>query len=128
MIGYAMVGSSNLSRSTRFYDAIATPLGITQVETDESYVGYASSLSSSDIELYVTKPFNEQPASIGNGSMIAFKVESRSAVDSFHKAALEHGGVDEGAPGPRPVDGSIYYAYARDRDGNKLCAFCAEGT
>ena len=56
--------------------------------------------------------------------MIAFVAESRRAVDLFHSTALESGGTDEGAPGPRPVDGTIYYAYARDPDDNKICAFC----
>ena len=63
---------------------------------------------------------------VGNGSMIAFRVVSQDAVNSFHQVALANGGVDEGVPGPRPADGTVYYAYARDPDGNKLCAYCTE--
>ena len=123
MIGYAMVGANDLQRSSDYYDAVLTPLGLVQVESNNSYIGYAPKTSPTDIEFYVTKPFDEKPATFGNGTMIAFAAESRHAVDLFHSTALENGGTDEGAPGPRPAGGTIYYAYARDPDGNKICAY-----
>ena len=123
MIGYAMVGASDLQRSSHYYDAVLTPLGLVQVESNNSYVGYAPKTSPTDIEFYVSKPFDQKPATFGNGTMIAFAAESRHAVDLFHSTALENGGTDEGAPGPHPADGTIYYAYARDPDGNKNCAY-----
>ena len=126
MIGYAMVGASDLKRSSEYYDAVLTPLGLVQAESHDSYVGYARKATPADIEFYVTKPIDGKPATFGNGTMIAFAVESRRAVDLFHSTALENGGTDEGAPGPRPADGTIYYAYARDPDGNKICAYCAD--
>ena len=52
--------------------------------------------------------------------------KSRRAVEGFHAAALANGGTDEGKPGPRPAGGSNYVAYARDPDGNKICAYCAK--
>ena len=125
MIGYAMVGASDLQRSSDYYDAVLTPLGLVQVESDSTYVGYAPKSAPTEIEFYVTKPFDQKPVTFGNGTMIAFLAESRRAVDLFHSTALENGGTDEGAPGPRPADGTIYYAYARDPDGNKICVFCA---
>lgn len=124
MIGYAMVGVSDLQRSSNYYDAVLAPLGLVQAESDVTYVGYAPASDPAEIEFYVTKPFNEKPATAGNGTMIAFLADSRLAVDLFHSTALENGGTDEGAPGPRPADGTIYYAYARDPDGNKICAYC----
>lgn len=124
MIGYAMVGVSDLQRSSNYYDAILAPLGLVQAESDLAFVGYAPTSDPTEIEFYVTKPFNEKPATAGNGTMIAFLADSRRAVDLFHSTALENGGTDEGAPGPRPADGTIYYAYARDPDGNKICAYC----
>lgn len=124
MIGYAMVGVSDLQRSSNYYDAILAPLGLVQAESDPAFVGYAPTSDPTEIEFYVTKPFNEKPATAGNGTMIAFLADSRRAVDLFHSTALENGGTDEGAPGPRPADGTIYYAYARDPDGNKICAYC----
>ena len=125
MIGYAMVGASDLQRSSDYYDAVLTPLGLVQIESDSTYVGYAPNSAPTEIEFYVTKPFDQKPVTFGNGTMIAFLTESRRAVDLFHSTALENGGTDEGASGPRPADGTIYYAYARDPDGNKICAFCA---
>ena len=117
-----MVGASDLSRSAEFYDAILTPLGLREVERTGNYVGYAANPDQSEIEFYVTLPFNQEPAILGNGSKLVIKVTSRQAVDAFHANALKNGGLDEGAPGPRPEDGEIYYAYTRDFDGNKICA------
>ena len=126
MIGYAMVGASDLPRSSDYYDAVLTPLGLVRVESDDSYVAYAPKTNPSAIEFYVTIPFDRKPATFGNGTMIAFAAESRRAVDLFHSTALKNGGTDEGAPGPRPAEGTIYYAYARDPDGNKICAYSAD--
>ena len=56
--------------------------------------------------------------------MIAFKGESKEAVQAAHAAALAQGGVDEGAPGPRPADSTSFYgAYMRDPTGNKIAVF-----
>lgn len=122
MIGYVMVGASDLSRSTDFYDAILAPLGLVKVESTPSYVGYAAKTSPAEIEFYVTKPYNQKAVTSGNSTMIALVAESRLAVDRFHTVALGYGGTDEGSPGPRPADGKTYYAYIRDLDGNKICA------
>ena len=66
-------------------------------------------------------PHNGKPATVGNGMMVALVVDSCAKVDALHKKALELGGSDEGAPGPR---GEGFYAgYFRDLDGNKLNAF-----
>jgi predicted lactoylglutathione lyase len=62
------------------------------------------------------------PATVGNGSMLAFRFESPAEVDAFHAKALALGGTDEGAPGERGP--KMYFSYFRDLDGNKLCAFC----
>ena len=122
MIGYVMVGTSDLSRSADFYDAVLAPLGLMEVERTVDYVGYAAKASPGQIEFYVTRPYNRQTVTPGNGTMIALVAESRLAVDRFHAVAMESGGTDEGAPGCRPTDGPTYYAYIRDLDGNKICA------
>jgi predicted lactoylglutathione lyase len=72
--------------------------------------------------LSVTTPFDGNAATVGNGVMVALVVDSHEKVDALHAKALELGGADEGAPGPRG-DG-FYAAYFRDLDGNKLNAFC----
>ncbi len=122
MIGYVMVGASDLSRSADFYDAVLAPLGLMKVESTSDYVGYAGKAFPAQIEFYVTRPYNQQAVTSGNGTMIALVAESRLAVDRFHAVAVESGGTDEGAPGCRPADGTTYYAYIRDLDGNKICA------
>jgi predicted lactoylglutathione lyase len=70
----------------------------------------------------LTKPFDGKPATVGNGVMAAFAAKDKAQVDRLHKLAMDMGGKDEGAPGPRG-DGGFYAAYFRDLDGNKLNAF-----
>ncbi len=128
MIGYVMVGAADLVRSASYYDAVLAPLGLIRVENAEEYVAYAPVDAREQIEFYVTKPYNGELPSVGNGNMIALLADSRTQVDQFHHIALQSGGKDEGAPGPRPEDGDVYYAYVRDLDGNKICAFATSPT
>ena len=74
--------------------------------------------------LWVLTPVLKLPANWGNGTMIAFTAESRAAVDAFHAAAMNNGGIDEGGPGLRPYSPNFYSCYVRDPDGNKLSAVC----
>jgi catechol 2,3-dioxygenase-like lactoylglutathione lyase family enzyme len=127
MLGYFMVGTRDLTAASRFYDAVLAPLGLVRVETEDTYVGYNAKDAPESPEFYVTEPYDKQPATAGNGTMIALVAESRELVDQFHASGIASGGTDEGKPGPRPADGSIYYAYIRDLDGNKICAFCDKG-
>ena len=83
MIGYVMVGSSNLQRSAEYYDAILAPLGLVRVEDDTDYAGYAPITAKEDIEFYVTRPINGEPATAGNGTMISLLADSREAVDRY---------------------------------------------
>jgi predicted lactoylglutathione lyase len=69
----------------------------------------------------VIKPHDGNAATVGNGVMVALAASSKAQVDLIHRRALELGGKDEGAPGPRG-DG-FYAGYFRDLDGNKLNAF-----
>jgi predicted lactoylglutathione lyase len=85
----------------------------------ESFILWGTSLD--DACLAVTKPFDGNPATVGNGVMVALQARSKDAVDALHEKALELGAQDEGAPGPRG-DG-FYAGYFRDLDGNKLNAF-----
>ena len=122
LFGFVMVGSNDLIRSAKFYDAIFIPLGIKKVKSTEKSIGYAKKNNLNEIEFYVTKPNNKEVATYGNGTMILFLADSNKAVDSFHASALENGFVNEGSPGIR-YDGN-YYAYVRDPEGNKICAMC----
>jgi len=121
VIGFVMLGTNDLEKSSKFYDAILIHLGMKRVTVTERYIGYGSS-EDDGVKFYITKPYNKENATAGNGSMIALSAESKEAVNMFHKTALENGAVDEGAPGVRS-DGN-YYGYVRDHDGNKITARC----
>ena len=118
IISFVMLGSKDFKQSSKFYDAIFIPLEIKKIVTTERYVGYGHLNEPNEVKFYITKPRNGEPASYGNGTMVAFLAKSKEAVNSFHKIALENGAVNEGLPGIRK-DGN-YYAYVRDLDGNKI--------
>ena len=122
VIGFVMVGTSDLEKSSKFYDTILVHLGLKKVSITERYIGYGHESDNDQVKFYITKPHNKENATVGNGTMVALGAESKEAVDKFHKTALEIGAIDEGAPGERS-DGN-YYAYIRDPDGNKIAARC----
>lgn len=118
MIGYVTLGTNNLARAASFYDAIAKELGIGRVMESDSYIAWGAPGGAS---LFLIKPYDGNPATVGNGVMVALGVKDQAQVDRIHALALSLGGKDEGAPGPR--GGSFYAGYFRDLDGNKLNAF-----
>jgi catechol 2,3-dioxygenase-like lactoylglutathione lyase family enzyme len=126
MLAYVMVGTNNVKRSAKFYDAALKPLGLVRTHGDNTSLGYGPKNAPKKSSFWVTKPYNKKKATFGNGTMISLAAKSRRAVEGFHAAALANGGTDEGKPGPRPADGSNYVAYARDPEGNKICAYCAK--
>jgi predicted lactoylglutathione lyase len=119
MVGYVTLGTNDLERATHFYDSLLESLGAKRLMEIESFILWGTSLN--DACLAVTKPFDGNSATVGNGVMVALQVQSKDAVDALHEKALELGAQNEGAPGPRG-DG-FYAAYFRDLDGNKLNAF-----
>jgi len=124
MLAYVMVGTNDLKRSAKFYDAALAPLDLVRTGDGDRYFGYGPKSAPQDAQFFVTKPYDQKPATFGNGTMISLEARSRKAVDEFHAAALASGGTDDGKPGPRPAGGSNYVAYVRDPDGNKICAYC----
>ena len=84
-------------------------------------MGYGPENGSDEVEFYITIPTNGDPATFGNGTQISFLAESKKIVEEFHMIGLKKGGTNEGSPGIRSGD---YYAYLRDLDGNKICAYC----
>ena len=119
MVGYVTVGTNDIARAAKFYDALLEPRGAKRLMDLDTFIVWGTSLT--EPCLAVTKPFDGNPATVGNGVMVALQAESEEAVKAIHARALELGAQDEGAPGPRG-DG-FYAGYFRDLDGNKLNAF-----
>lgn len=126
MFSYMVLGTNDLRRAVAFYDAALAPLGHVRVpEVDPDGRSAAWGVDDPGPHLWVTLPFDGNPAGVGNGVMVSFLADSRAAVDAFHAAAKSAGGTDEGAPGLRPQYGAHFYAaYLRDPDGNKINAVC----
>jgi len=120
MIGYVTLGTNDLARAAGFYDALAAELGIGRMMEFDSYIAWGAPGGAAGIGL--TKPFDGNLASVGNGVMVALEARDRAQVDRLHAIAMAHGGQCEGPPGPRG-DGGFYAGYFRDLDGNKLNAF-----
>lgn len=121
MIGYVTLGTNDIERAAAFYDALLAEIGAGRVMEGDSFIAWGTSPAAP--ALSVTKPFDGNAATAGNGVMVALAVDSNDKVDAVHRKALELGGANEGDPGPRAIEG-FYAGYFRDLDGNKLNAFC----
>ncbi len=111
--------------SYRFYDAVLATIGWASRGDFGPWRGYSEGGQEQEPSLWIAPPFNGDPATSGNGTMVGFMVKSRAEVVAFHQAALAQGGRDEGAPGLRPQYGPDWFAaYVRDPVGNKLAVVC----
>lgn len=120
MIGYITLGTNNITKAAEFYDAIFEELGARKVHNYDRFVSWA--VEGSDIFFAIMTPYNQEPASFGNGSMIAIKVLDESVAQGVHAKAMTLGAKNEGDPGIRQAN--YYCAYFRDLDGNKLNFYC----
>ncbi|NKJ43289.1 VOC family protein [Novosphingobium sp. SG720] len=120
MIGYVTLGTNDLARAAPFYDALSAELGTGRMYEWPGAIAWGTAGGAAGVALMT--PFDGQPATVGNGVMVAFEAKDPGQVDRVHALALANGGVCEGAPGPRG-EGGFYAAYFRDPDGNKLNAF-----
>lgn len=118
---YATLGVSDATATAAFYDAVLSTIGWAMCTEFPGWRGYTKGGAEGGFTLWLCAPFNGEPASTGNGTMIGFPATSHEQVQAFHAAALAHGGSDDGAPGPREHYGPDWYsAYVRDPSGNKL--------
>ena len=123
MIGYITVGTNDMPRAAAFYDALFDAIGAHRSMEMDNYVAWSA--ADDKPGFCIAKPFDGKPATVGNGCMTAFVVDSQAKVDALYKLALELGGTDEGGPGLRPHYHADYYgAYFRDLDGNKIGICC----
>jgi len=124
MIGYVTLGTNDLDRAARFYDALLGEIGAKRMMQTDRFVVWFVAPDRPALGLF--KPFDGNPATVGNGVMVALVVDSPAKVDALYKKALELGATDEGAAGPRGIPG-FYAGYFRDPDGNKLNFYCFAG-
>jgi catechol 2,3-dioxygenase-like lactoylglutathione lyase family enzyme len=119
MIGYVTLGTNDLEKGAKFYDALAAELGTGRMMEWPGAIAWGTPGAGAGIGL--TRPHDGKTASVGNGVMVALECKSKEQVDKLHAIALSLGGTCEGPPGPRGE--GFYAAYFRDLDGNKLNAF-----
>lgn len=123
MIGYTTVGTNKFPEACEFYDKVLAVLGAQRTMDFGEFILWGTAPDKPGFS--VTKPFDKNEASVGNGVMIALAARDRETVDKVYAAAIEAGGTCEGAPGVRGDESMGFYAgYFRDLDGNKLNAFC----
>jgi len=118
MIGYVTVGTNDFARAAKFYDELFTEIEGKRMMEMDRFIAWSNGPGAA---FSITKPFDEKPATVGNGVMVALAMDSKEKVDAMWAKAIALGATDEGKPGPR---GDNFYAgYFRDLDGNKLNAF-----
>ena len=121
MFSHIMVGSNDIARSKKFYDALFVAIGgKPAVEDAKGRLIYAHNGG----RFMVTKPIDGKPATAANGGTIGFTMSDAKQAEAWHKAGVANGGTSiEDPPGVRQgASGQIFLAYLRDPDGNKLCA------
>jgi len=119
MIGYLMIGTNDLPRAEAYFDQVLGEIGGKRIAGDPGR--FSAWSNGQGPMLCVTVPYDKQPATHGNGTMVALAVPSRADVDKVYAKAMSLGSKDEGAPGERSP--TFYGGYFRDLDGNKFVAF-----
>ena len=125
MFNHIMVGSNDLDRSEAVYNAVLGVLGAGPPLRNQSPSGHMRLFYRHDGSTFcVAEPIDGEPATCANGATIGFKCSSPEQAKEFHDVAVASGGTSiEDPPGLRTSTlGSLYLAYVRDPDGNKLCA------
>jgi catechol 2,3-dioxygenase-like lactoylglutathione lyase family enzyme len=118
MLSYVTVGSNNIEKSVPFYTELFATQGVAKMFDHPR--GGAMFAKDGKLVFGVLSPYDKNPATAGNGTMISFDMPTREAVDAFYAKAIALGAKDEGAPGERGP--GFYMAYFRDLEGNKFCA------
>lgn len=125
MFSHVMIGSNDIERSKRFYDAVLQTLGVGEPIRNISGTGHTRLFYRHEGNSFcITEPINGEAATCANGGTIGFKCNSPEQVKQFHDTAVAHGGTTaEDPPGLREgAMGALHLSYVRDPDGNKLCA------
>jgi len=120
MIGYLTLGSADPVQSAQFFDPLMAELGAKRLWEMPRGIAWGVAFDQPTLALF--KPFDGQAASVGNGTMVAFKATDRAHVQRVHAKALALGGSSEGEPGERTK--GFYGAYFRSPEGHKFCVYC----
>lgn len=117
ILSHVSLGTNQFEQAVAFYDAVLATLGYQRLMDYPDAVAYGKVYP----EFWVQVPIDGRPANVGNGSHIGFIAPTKEAVHAFYESALQAGGRDDGAPGPRPDYGDPYYGcFVRDLDGHKI--------
>ena len=117
MIDHVSIAVLDLERSARFYEMALAPLGLSRLVTRQAAVGFGKNYP----EFWINLRAGMTEVEHGSGAHIALRAKTTGDVDAFHAAALNAGGVSDGAPGLRPHDRVRYYAaFILDLDGNRI--------
>ncbi|MDO6735706.1 VOC family protein [Octadecabacter sp. 1_MG-2023] len=113
-MNYFVVGTNNMDATITFYDALFDTLGMNKMIPSDRMTYWLGD----DFAFAAALPFDEQPATVGNGTMVGFSLGSADEVKRVYEKAIALGGTSEGEPGQR---GPRFSAYVRDLDKNKIC-------
>lgn len=113
-MNYFVVGTNDMVATTHFYDQLFAQSGLERVSPSDRMTYWLGP----DFAFAAAIPFDQNPATHGNGTMVGFSVGSNEDVERLHALTLDLGGTSEGEPGQR---GPKFSAYVRDLDGNKIC-------
>ena len=123
MIGYVTLGTNDIEKAAAFYDALLAEIGAKRFMEYEQFIAWSTAADQPAVS--VSKPYDGNPATVGNGVMVALVVDSTEKVDTIYNKAIALGATCEGPPGLR-MEG-FYAGYFRDLDGNKLNVFNHSG-
>ena len=124
MIDHVSIAVSDLARSAAFYEAALAPLGYRVLVERAATVGFGKRYP----EVWLNARPGMARVQPNTGAHVCLRARSVEAVDAFHAAAVQGGGADDGAPGPREGAQVTYYgAFILDPDGNKIEAMTVPG-
>ena len=126
IVDHVGITCADFEAAQRFYDTVLATLGAGEGTRNIADSGHTRLIynNGNGTNFIVSQPINDEPASVANGSTVAFSCNSLEQVKQLHDTAVANGGTSiEAPPGPRNTAslGTVELAYFRDPDGNKLC-------
>lgn len=117
MLSYATIGVNDLASASTFYTELLATVNAKPLLKMDRIIFFGQSMAKPMLAICI--PFNKEPATPGNGTMVAISPGSKSAVDAMYEKAISLGASCDGAPGQR-IPNTFYGAYVKDADGNKI--------